>query len=246
MSLRFKLKWKIGLLLLLVLALVGASYQLMSAYVQQQSQRLEQQRQADMEWVLVFQTDLEKGHTVTLDDLQQRKYPPGYISEDWLRPQDAMAIVGTTTQHFVSSGEPVTLSSLQQARRASFSDVLAPGEYAVTATISIDQIHHGLIAIGNRVSLVGVTHRFGESASSNFTAIRNVEVLAIDNATEAAWHQGLASTLTFRFTAQQAQQFEELRNGGYAVWLQQPEHHYVEVANASPVRIHRINNGGQE
>ncbi|MDN7125704.1 hypothetical protein [Pseudidiomarina terrestris] len=238
------LKWKLTLLVLLVLALVIASYQLMRTYVEQQSQAIEQQRNAAMEWVLVFKRDLEEGHMVTLDDLQQRKYPPGYISEDWLRPQDAMAIVGNLTQHFVSRGEPVMLAVLQQARRASFSDVLAHNEYAVTATISIEQVHHGLLAIGNRVSLVAQRDSFGEASENTLMSIANVEILAIDNVTEADWQQGLASTLTFRFTAAQAAAFEQIRRSGYAIWLQNPEPDYAPLKAEPVIKIYTMNNGG--
>lgn len=109
MAVQLKLQWKLSLLLILVTALVIASYQLMTVYIEQQSRAIEQQRTAAMEWVLVFRTDLEQGHTLNLEDLQQRKYPPDYISEDWLRPQDAMAVVGNVTQHFVSRGELLQL-----------------------------------------------------------------------------------------------------------------------------------------
>ncbi|MGQ4277644.1 hypothetical protein ACQ5ES_11400 [Pseudidiomarina sp. E22-M8] len=243
MGVQLKLKWTLSLLLLLVMALVIASYQLMAVYVEQQSRAREQQRSAAMEWVLVFRTDLEQGHTVSLDDLQQRKYPPDYISEDWLRPQDAMAIVGNVTQHFVSRGEPATLSALQQARRASFSDVLQAGEYAVTATVGIDQIHHGLLAIGNRVSIVAQQFGSGSAPESQLTSIANVEIIAIDNATNEAWHQGLASTLTFRLKAAQAVAFEKIRNSGYAIWLQHPESDYPTLPEQRLIRVYTINGG---
>lgn len=240
---QLKLQWKLSLLLILVTALVIASYQLMTVYIEQQSRAIEQQRTAAMEWVLVFRTDLEQGHTLNLEDLQQRKYPPDYISEDWLRPQDAMAVVGNVTQHFVSRGEPATLSALQQPRRASFSDVLQVDEYAVTATISIEQIHHGLLAIGNHVSIVAEQFLPELAAGSQLRSIANVEILAIDNATDDAWQQGLASTITFRFNAEQAMAFEQIRKSGYSIWLQHPESSYSALPEQRVTRVYTINGG---
>lgn len=213
-----RLRWRFVVLGLVALALVIASYQLILDYLAQQSQLFEQQLEAKMEWVLVFSQDLEAGATLTLEHLQQRKFPPSYISDDWLRPNDAMAVVGTTVENFVSAGEPVILGHLGKVRRTSFSDRLGPNEYAVTATLTIEQAHHGLLRVGNKVSLVGVGF-----TKEEMPMLTNIEVLALDNQSEESSTHNLAVTATFRLQAKQAQAFEQLRKTGFALWLQHPE-----------------------
>lgn len=228
---KLRLRWRFISLGLVVLALVIASYQLILRYLAQQSQALEQRLQAQMEWVLVFSRDLEAGSTLHLGDLQQRKFPPGYISDDWLRPNDAMAVVGSTVENFVSAGEPVILGHLGKARRVSFSDTLAEDEYAVTANLSIEQGHHGLLAVGNRVSLIGAGLH-----DSQPLMLHDIEVLALDNQSGAYQEQQLAVTATFRLQAQQAFVFEQLRRTGFALWLQHPEASYKQPA--APIKPH--------
>ncbi|RUO51776.1 Flp pilus assembly protein CpaB [Pseudidiomarina homiensis] len=222
--------WRFIVLGLVVLAMVTASYQLVMRYLAQQSHELEQRLNAEMEWVLVFSHDLEAGAVIGLDDLQQRKYPPSYISDDWLRPNDAMAVVGNSVQNFVSAGEPVMLGHLGRVRRSSFSDQLAPDDYAVTATVGIEQVHHGLLAVGNRVSLVA------GGGGEPLRMLTNIEVLALDNQSKEYVGGALAVTITFRLKAEQAAIFEGFRRQGFALWLQHPEAEYSHVK--SPLKPH--------
>lgn len=232
---RFRLHWRLILLGLIIVAMITFSYQLMNHYVTQQSLTIEQQRTAGMEWVLVFSSDVDAGHEIGLADLQQRKFPPDYISDDWLRPQDAMAVIGQRVQHFVSAGEPVLLTYLQAATEKSFSDVLNHGEYAVTTTVGIEQIHHGLVSIGNRVSLVSTN-----TEPSSTTVLANIEVLALDQKTRTGPDASLAVTMTFRFNAQQALAFEHLRQGGFTVWLQHPEGDYAAIRLAVKPKVYLL------
>lgn len=219
-SLRAKTWWLV-LNAVLALSLAVAFYWTLQNYVAEQSASAEQQRDAQMIWLLVYSRDIEAGQQVAIEDFQQRKFPPDYVTDDWLLPQDVSVVVGSHTQQFVAAGEPVSLAHLGTLQPTSFSDVLAPGEFAVTATVSIEQLHHGLVEVGNFVTLVGQDFR---SEQSRLTAIPNVEVLALDSFTDVGWQEGLASTLTFRFSAEQAYQFEQLRQSQFSIWLQRSEH----------------------
>lgn len=233
------LRWRFVLLLVVIVAMITASYQLVIRYLAEQSQALEQKLSADMEWVLVFSRDLEAGSVIELNDLQQRKYPPGYISDDWLRPNDAMAVVGNSVENFVSAGEPVLLGHLGRVRRASFSDTLNPGEYAVTATVGIEQVHHGLLAVGNRVSLVAL-----DSNGNALSMLPNIEVLALDNQSEDYAGSGLAVSITLRLQASQALSFAQLKRRGFALWLQHPDADYKVLETQTPPQVFIISQAG--
>lgn len=236
---KLKLRWRFVLLGLLLIAMVTASYQLAMRYLAQQSYELEQRLNAEMEWVLVFSRDLEAGTVIGLEDLQQRKYPPGYISDDWLRPNDAMAVVGNSVENFVIAGEPVILGHLGRLRRSSFSDQLEHGEFAVTATVGIEQVHHGLLAVGNRVSLVSLGN-----GNQPLRMLSNIEVLALDNHSQEHLGNTLAVTVTLRLQAAQAVLFEELRRQGFSLWLQNPDAEYSAVAPSKPPTLFVISKQG--
>lgn len=240
---QLRLKWKFMLVFSLVLALMFASYRVIHSYIMQQSQVIEQQRAATMEWVLVFQRDIEAGEVVTLSDLQQRKYPPSYISDEWLRPEDATAIIGSELLHFVSAGAPVMVHQLRQPRASTFADRLAENEYAITVSVGIEQLHHGLLQVGNRVALVA-SEVFSTTGKRSLMTLMNIEVLAIDQATSSAAGSRLATTLTLRFTHEEAILFEQFRRTGFALWLQRPEQEYTAPLQPSEIQVYELSGQG--
>ncbi|RUO57336.1 Flp pilus assembly protein CpaB [Pseudidiomarina insulisalsae] len=236
--------WKLGLLAVLVFALTGVTYQVIHGYIEHQSQLLEQERNAAMEWVLVLSRDIEPGEIIALEDLQQRKYPPVYLSDDWLRPQDAYTVVGKEMRHFVSAGEPVLLSYLNQPRPKSFSDRLQPGEFAVTALVSLEQLHHGLLVPGNRITLTAQT--FAQAEQAQPAQLTNIEVLAVDAWQETARQEAMASTITLRLNADQAVTFERLRHSGFVVWLQHPEAVHMSPPPRQEAQVYVITKAGSQ
>lgn len=236
---QLRLKWKFSLVLVLVLALMFASSRVITSYINQQSQELEQQRSATMEWVLVFSRDMESGEVLRMADLQQRKYPPSYINDEWLRPEDASAVVGNEMSYFVSAGAPVMIHQLRQPRPVTFADRLAEDEYAVTIAVGIEQLHHGLLRVGNHVALVANAGRALSTAQQLMT-LSNIEVLAIDQRSNSEPNTGVATTLTLRLSVNDAVTFEHMRRSGFAIWLQKPGQVYPVIEQAQMVHIYEL------
>lgn len=228
-----------------VLVLVGgslllslASYQLIQQYIDEHTQRQVEQHQEVEVGVLVSQRDLMAGVVLEEDFLVVRRYPQRLVQETWLRPSDAGAIIGLVTSRFVERGEPLTAEAITVGRRMGLSDRIADGRYAVTAQVSLQQLHHGLLQVGDWVTLRGRDYL----ADQELIELVNIPVIAFDQF-ESAQHIDtqvsgyLPTTVTFEMSAEQAQQFEQIRQQDFALWLQHDSNYQVSVP-PRPVRIH--------
>ncbi len=234
------------MLILIITALLSvASFQLIQRYVNAQNRIQQQKKEANLTPVLVSSGDLEIGTTITTSDLVIRQYPMSYVQDHWLTPEDAGLIIGLQTSQYIERGEPLTPAAIQPVRQKSFSERLPPNTYAVTASISREQVHNGLLVIGDRVTLFAPDiHESGE-----LLALQNIKVLAFDNLDDeqsfvsdpAHW---LPSTITMAMTAEQAQQFEHMRFVQYQLWLQNPETSYPKLKPQSRIRLHLFDSQG--
>lgn len=213
------------------------SYFVLQQYVSQQTHYQQAQLREQMRYVLVAATPLEKGEIVQPEQLQQRLYPPEYIADDWLTPTDAAAIIGLKTTHFIERGQPLQLAMLAGHWVERFSHHLAPEQYAITTAINIEQIHHGMLSVGDIVLIVSLNEH------NAITAIEDVEVIALDQQQQHI-SDGLPTTVTFAMNGVQAQQFEQLRRLGFQLWLQNPREQYSQLKPVSTPKIHIIAQGG--
>lgn len=228
--------WKLGILFAVTMAVAALSYSQLERYAAaaaEQQQRVEQQQMIP---ILVLANDLDADVRLELAHFQQRKFPPQYVQDNWLEPHDAAGLIGLQTSRFLARGEPLTLDAFRYDYRHHFSQRLQNNHYAVTVSLGIEQLHHGMLAIGDKVLLYSA-----DQLTQEAIWLANIEVLAIDQqyqqrASEAA----LPTTVTFAMTADQAQRFEHMRQLNFQLWLQHPQQRYPALtAELRPV-LHRM------
>lgn len=231
---RYKLWLLVGGSLLLSLA----CYHLIQQYIDENTQRQVLQQQEVEAAVLVSQRDLMAGENIQEEYLVVRNYPQRLVQETWLRPSDAVAIIGLTTSRFVERGEPFTAEAIVVGRQLGLAGRLSAGRYAVTAQVSLQQLHHGLLQVGDWVTLRGRNY-LSEQAPVELV---NIPVIAFDQF-ETTQHIDmqvggyLPTTITFEMTAEQAQQFEQIRQQDFALWLQH-DNAYQPSVQVRPIKIH--------
>ncbi|KFZ30118.1 hypothetical protein IDSA_11750 [Pseudidiomarina salinarum] len=237
-TVKIGLRWKLVVLLVLTLGAALTSYQAIQRYIAEQALTRQQEQQRYMQDILVLSTDLDADTRVELAHLQQRKFPPKYVQDNWLQPQDATSLIGLRTSRFLARGEPLTLDSFSHDYSRFFSQRLAPGQYAITASISVENLHHGMLAVGDKVAIVSPN---SVSAGDKLLVVTDVPVLALDNLQHSQPGQSaLATTITFSMSAEQAIQFESIRGSGFQIWLQHPQHAYSSLTMPVPARIHQM------
>lgn len=225
-------------LLILTIGAVLTSYQAIQRYIAEQALTQQQEQQRFMQDILVLSKDLDAGVRIETEHLQQRKFPPKYVQDNWLQPQDAASLIGLKTSRFLARGEPLTLESFSHDYSRFFSQRLAPGQYAITTSVSVENLHHGMLAVGDKVAIVA-THTL--DVGEQLLSLSDVPVLALDNEQHSQPGQtALASTITFGMTAEQAVRFESIRRGGFQIWLQHPQQSYSRLSMPLPARIHHM------
>ena len=163
------------------------------------------------------------------------------VQDSWLRPEDAPMIIGLSTTRYIEKGEPLTADALLPFEDHGFSKKIKSGNYAVTSMISKQQLHNGLIRVGDKVTLVSPN----SVNEAHHAILVNIEVVALDNFDHhsqldmSATHY-LPSTITFELTPSQAIIFETMRQQSFAVWLQQPDSPYADIKVNEPIAIHRL------
>jgi Flp pilus assembly protein CpaB len=234
-------KSKLTALVVLSLILSFASYQLVTSYVAEKaSQEVAEQREIEL-GILVSQRDILVGEIINSDILVVRNFPQSLVQDNWLRPEDAPSIIGLASSRFIDRGEPLTANAIEPYKTPRFSSNLKPGFYGVTSLVSVQQLHNGLVKIGDHVTLRGSDFQ----DSSEPLVLVNIPVIAMDNFDNEAQldinpSHYLPSTMTFEFTPMQAEIFEVMKLQNFGVWLQRPGSQYVVSTPPVPVKIHRF------
>lgn len=228
------LSWQVRFVLLLVLtgALGSAAYFTIDSYVAATSAAQQAQLREQMVGVIVMAHDLDAHQIITAQDLQQRMYPPEYINDSWLVPADAAAIVGRRLVTFVERGQPLTLADLELDYSQFFSQQLGKDEVAVTVTLGLEQSHHGMLSVGDRVTLVV------RDNTDQLQLIQRVRIASLDHFLDSQSHSAtLPTTATLAMTIAQAVQFEQYKYQSMSFWLRHPQAESITAVPQQP-RLH--------
>ena len=170
--------------------------------------------------VLVASADLVPGRAVTPDQVRWQSWPKGSVDPSFITDVSAPSIdavlKGTVVRSPMVAGEPITQTKIIHADQAGLmSATLTPGMRAVSIQISIASLAGGFIQPNDRVDLV-LTADGGKKFRAT-TILRNVRVLAIDQAFDNAKSQKPVSdvkTATLELTPQQAERVTRAQASG--------------------------------
>ncbi len=173
--------------------------------------------------VLVASADLVPGRAVTPDEVRWQTWPKGSVDPSFITDASAPSIdavvKGTVVRAPMVAGEPITQTKIIHADQAGLmSATLTPGMRAVSIQISIASLAGGFIQPNDRVDLVLTSQTAdGGKKFRATTILRNVRVLAIDQAFDNAKSQKPVSdvkTATLELTPQQAERVTRAQASG--------------------------------
>ncbi|GMM93317.1 Flp pilus assembly protein CpaB [Qipengyuania sp. MTN3-11] len=146
--------------------------------------------------VLVAQRALPVGTIITADSLGFQQWPAELVRDAYFieGESDISTLLGTVVRHPVTAGEPVTQGSLvSPGDRGFLAAALTPGMRAITVPVDARTGVAGFIFPGDRVDMVltqTVEGTEGQSLKASETIIRNLRVLATDQATDQETAEG--------------------------------------------------------
>ncbi len=141
--------------------------------------------------VLVAQRALPVGTIITADSVSYQDWPKELVKDAYFieGEADMQKLMGTVVRYPITAGQPITQGGLvAPGDRGFLAAALAPGMRAVTIPVSAKTGVGGFVFPGDRVDLV-LTQEVkgndgGDSLRASETILRNMRVLATDQATD--------------------------------------------------------------
>lgn len=203
-----------------ILASVSAMH-----YVHQAAERAREQAQTRTATVAVPVRDLNKGDVLSGDELAERDVPVAFVPADAITPDNYQNYIGGVVAMPLSQGVPVPSHAVESLANH-FSDVIKPGDVAVTMQVDDVNSVSGLIAPGDHVDILMTLDGSDDKAQMR-PLLSNVPVLATGQETGGVRHgQGdgesphTYSDITMELSPRDAQRLGVARKvGNLSVWL---------------------------
>ncbi|MCV0394737.1 MAG: Flp pilus assembly protein CpaB [Rhizobiaceae bacterium] len=167
----------------------------------------------DLTEVLVLKNDLPLGAAIT-DQLRWQEWPSAAVDEAFItrqnEPEAINELQGSVARLAMYKGEPLRRSKLIGSGQSFMSAILPSGHRAVATRISADTSAGGFILPNDYVDVI-MTRRSDTAGGSGFsteTILKNIRVLAIDQAIqedEEGRRVKVGETATLELTPQQAE-----------------------------------------
>ena len=174
--------------------------------------------------VLVAQRALPAGTIITADSMGFQSWPKEMVADAYYLEgeSDVTKLVGTVVRHPITAGQPVTKGALvAPGDRGFLAAALQPGMRAITVPVSATSGVAGFIFPGDRVDMVltQTVEGEGNALKTSETILRNLRILATDQATEQQKVEGrtvvqVSGTVTLEVTPRIAEKIEVAKTIG--------------------------------
>lgn len=155
--------------------------------------------------VLVAQRALPVGTIITADSLSFQGWPDELVKDAYYieGQADMSKLLGTVVRFPITAGQPLTQGALvAPGDRGFLAAALAPGMRAITIPVSAKTGVGGFVFPGDRVDLMLTQDVKGEGSGESLrtaeTILRNLRVLATDQATDSEVVEGKTVVHAFR------------------------------------------------
>ena len=153
--------------------------------------------------VLVAAVDIERGSLMTPAALQWQPWPSTLINAAFItrsqRPDAITALDGLVVRNGLISGEPIFDAKLAAGDTGALSIILAAGKRAVAVRISAENSAGGFVLPNDRVDVMLTTTQMdkaGNNTVSSRLILKNVKVLAVDQAIDSTSEAVVGKTAT--------------------------------------------------
>lgn len=153
--------------------------------------------------VLVAADDLDRGSVMEASAMRWQPWPEELVSAAFItrdqRPDAISTLAGLVLRNGLVSGEPILDARLAEGDEGALSVILAPGKRAVAVRISAENSAGGFVLPDDRVDVLLTTSqldRAGHNTVSSRLILKNVKVLAVDQAVDATSEAVVGKTAT--------------------------------------------------
>lgn len=162
--------------------------------------------------VLVAAMDLERGGLLQAAAMRWQPWPKdlvhaAFIARD-LRPDAIETLTGLVARSGLISGEPILDGRLAAGDASALSVILSPGKRALAVRISAENSAGGFVLPNDRVDVLLTTtqlNQAGHNAVSSRLILKNVKVLAVDQAVDSTGDAVVGKTATLELKPEEVE-----------------------------------------
>ena len=204
--------------------------------------------------VLVAAVDLDRGALMDATAMRWQPWPEALVNTAFItrnqRPEAIEALSGLVLRNGLVSGEPILDTRLSEADAGALAVMLAPGKRAVAVRISAENSAGGFVLPNDRVDVLLTTTQLdkaGHNAVSSRLLLKNVKVLAVDQAVDSTGDAVVGKTATLELNPDEVEIVTAAETSGALSLALRPmsdngEDSLLPVSGTTSLRIFR---GGQ-
>ena len=162
--------------------------------------------------VLVAANDLDRGAVMDASAMRWQPWPQELVSASFItrnqRPDAISTLSGLVLRNGLVAGEPILDARLAQGEEGALSVILSSGKRAVAVRISAENSAGGFVLPNDRVDVVLTTTRLdkaGNNTVSSRLILKNVKVLAVDQAVDATSEAVVGKTATLELKPEEVE-----------------------------------------
>lgn len=183
-----------------------------SGAVNATTERLDAGPVTGLSQVLVAASDLEPGILMNAASMQWQPWPqealnPAFITREQ-RPDAVQALAGLVVRNRMIAGEPLHDGKLAAGDAGALSVILASGKRAVAVRISAENSAGGFVLPNDRVDVLLTISRVdaaGKNGVSSRVILKNVKVLAVDQAIDGTSEAVVGKTATLELKPEEVE-----------------------------------------
>ena len=189
-----------------------------------------QVKQQEMAAVVVASKDIGPGEAISSENLAVIKLPAAHIPLGAITPEVFEEVNGRSSLRDIPRGKPILLQYISMGLTERFSDLLEPGQRALTLPIDTLNSNEGMLEPGDRIDLFLLTEGKVAAASSKelISLLQNVVVIAAGKSTlvpmisdtgEQTYAESQYQTVTIAVDPKEAQKILLAKDNGKVVTL---------------------------
>lgn len=162
--------------------------------------------------VLVAADDLDRGTVMDENAMRWQPWPQDLASASFItrnqRPDAIATLAGLVLRNGLVAGEPILDARLAEGEEGALSVILSPGKRAVAVRISAENSAGGFVLPNDRVDVVVTTTQLdnaGNKAVSSRLILKNVKVLAVDQAVDSSSEAVVGKTATLELKPEEVE-----------------------------------------
>lgn len=139
-----------------------------------------EQKQQEMMAVVVARSDIVAGEAISVANLAVVHLPAAHVPLDVLTPEEFELVSGRISLRDIPRGKPLLRQYISKGLTERFSDLLEPGQRALTLSVDMLNSNEGMLEAGDRIDLFLLSEKSAlQETKELISLLQNTVVIAV-------------------------------------------------------------------